>query len=103
MSVPSFLYSPLDAETQRMADELAYLGGGDARAINMEVHCILDDRLSRLDNQTVWLSGESVNLRDTTLPMGTPIAECMRSHPFSSSCKLQDVLQFPPESFPPVR
>ena len=103
MSVPSFLYSALDPETQRMAEELASLGGGNARAINMEVHCIIDDRLSRLDNQTIWRDGASVCLKEYQQLQGSPISESIRKYNFTGSYKLQDVLQSPTDIFAPVK
>jgi hypothetical protein len=103
MGTPSFLYSALDEETQRLAGELARLGGGDATAVNIEVHAVLDDRLDRHENQTIWLNKASIDLRDALLPIGTPIAQCMKSYSLSGSCRLQDILQYPSDHFIPVR
>lgn len=86
-----------------MAEELASLGGGNARAINMEVHCIIDDRLSRLDNQTIWMNGASVCLREYQPQLGSPIPEIVKKYNFTSSYRLKDVLQSPPESFAPAK
>ena len=103
MNVPSFLYSALDEETQGLAEELASLGGGNARAVNMEIHCILDDRLDSSDKQTIWLNGGTIAIRDTVLPVGTPIDECMKNALFSSSHRLHNVLQAPSADFAPVK
>lgn len=103
MSVPSFLYSALDFETQKMSAELASLGGGSARTVNMEVHCVVDDRLHRLDNQTIWMNEVSIGLREAVQLLNAPVSEYTKKYNFSSSYKLQDVLQSPPEFFAPVK
>ena len=103
MVVPSFLYSALDIETQRMTDELAALGGGDARAVAMEMHCIIDDRLARSDSQTIWLKERAVSIRDASQPLNAPIAESMSNYATSGSYLLHDVLQCSSHEFVPVR
>ena len=42
ISIPSFLYAGIDLETLAMAKELQELGGGDACATNMDVHCFVN-------------------------------------------------------------
>lgn len=103
MVIPSFLYSALDVETLRMSEELASLGGGDAKAVTMEVHCVVDDRLRRLDNQTIWLNEGSVGIRDALQPLDTPISESMKNYAMSNSYMLHDVLQCPSHKFAPLK
>jgi hypothetical protein len=103
MVIPSFLYSALDIETLRMSQELASLGGGDARAVNMEVNCIVDDRLQRLDNQTIWLNEGSVGIRDALQPLDTPISESVKNYAISHSYMLHKVLQCPSHKFTPLK
>lgn len=103
MSVPSFLYSALDRETQALAAELASLGGGDANQVPMEVHCILDDRLEKGDNQTVWINDKStISLRDKSLPLHSAI-DAMKKYSFNSAYTLQDILQHPSYHFTPLK
>lgn len=103
MMVPSFLYSALDLHTLRMAEELALLGGGDCKANNMEVHCIVDDRLSKSDNQIIWLNDDSVTVKDALQPSDMPFQSFMRNYKASSTSFLHDVLQCPPEKFSPLK
>ena len=103
MMVPSFLYSALDLQTLRMAEELDLLGGGDCKAIDMEVHCIVDDRLSKSDNQIIWLNDESVTVKDALQPSDVPLSNCKRNYKVSSTSFLHDVLQCPPENFTPLK
>ena len=103
MMVPSFLYSALDLQTLRMAEELALLGGGDCKAVNMEVHCIIDDRLSKLDNQTIWLNDESVSVKDALQASDVRYPNSMRDYRVSSTSFLHDVLQSTPENFTPLK
>ena len=42
ISVPSFLYAGIDLETLTLARELEELGGGDACAVNMEIHSFIN-------------------------------------------------------------
>ena len=103
MMVPSFLYSALDMQTLRMAEELALLGGGDCKAVNMEVHCIVDDRLSKLDNQIIRLNDESVTVKDALQSSDVRYPKCMRDYRVSSTSFLHDVLQSTPENFTPLK
>lgn len=93
--VPSFLFSPLDHETQLLTSELESLGGGDAIAIDMETHYVLDDRLAKGENQTVWLNGNQISLRDASMPLRSPISDNIKTFKVSDTYKLQDVLQCP--------
>jgi hypothetical protein len=93
--VPSFLYSPLDYQTQLLTDELESLGGGDSKANNMEAHYVLDDRLTRGENQTVWLNGKHISLRDVLMPLNSPISDNITNFEVTDTYTLQDVLQYP--------
>ena len=44
IEIPSFLYAALDQDTQQLANELEQLGGGDAKAVPMEVHGLIGYR-----------------------------------------------------------
>lgn len=103
MMVPSFLYSALDLQTLRMAEELALLGGGDCKAVNMEVQCIVDDRLSKLDNQIIWPNDESVSVLDALQPSDARYPKRLRDFRVSSTSFLHDVLQSTPENFTPLK
>ena len=111
MIVPSFLYSALDQQTLRMAQELALLGGGDCKAINMEVHCIIDDRLSKSDSQIIWLNDESVSVlvKDSLAPLDGRFlnsmkdSKALKEYKATSTSFLHDVLQCPPENFIPLK
>jgi hypothetical protein len=93
--VPSFLYSPLDYQTQLLTNELESLGGGDSKANYMEAHYVLDDRLTRGDNQTVWLNRNHVSLRDAFMPLNSPISDNIMNFEVTDTYKLQDVLECP--------
>jgi hypothetical protein len=95
--VPSFLYSPLDNETRMLTEELESLGGGDAKAVNMGLHCVVDDRLEKKDSQVIWPGKDAVEVRDALMPRNAPISECMKRFPATDSHSLTDVLRYPNE------
>ena len=64
MDIPSFWYAALDATTKELAAELNELGGGDAQAAPIELHCIVDSRRHADESQTVWRLDNAIGLKD---------------------------------------
>ena len=97
-AVPSFLFSPLDEETKKLTMELESLGGGDAKAINMGIHCIIDERLERNEAQVIWHSGDSVELRDALMSRNSPKLDCMKRYKATTTGSLIDTLRNPADT-----
>lgn len=87
MSVPSFVYSGVDSNIHALSEELESLGGGDARVANLELNCLIDDRIDSNDGQVLWPLGKSVAIRDPKIPKNHPMSESMRYFPVTSATR----------------
>ncbi len=98
MSSSSFLYSGLDNETSALALELEALGGGDASLGRLEVHVVVDERITKKEktsDKVLWVHGKTVGIRDATLPKSTPSADAMSYVNVTSTTKLTSIVQNP--------
>jgi hypothetical protein len=113
MSVPSYLYSPLDLNTIELTKELESLGGGDAKTKNIDVYIILNTPIeskgktikerNNESKQTLWTTNDTIGIRNINVSNATPMSESMKYYNITNTYKLYDIINNPDHSFPPIK
>lgn len=86
IEIPSYFYSGLDEDTIKLSKELDSLGGGDAKALTMDVIAIVaNERAKKKGSQCIWNYGSSVGLRDVFAPKSSTIDDSIKCYRVSQT------------------
>ncbi len=88
MSVPSYLFSGVNASVAALNEALDQIGGGDARITTYELHTLihpLDESSGVQDRQVLWTGSNAIGVRNIDMPLHAPMSDSMKYYEVTSS------------------